>query len=756
MEYIKKDLYNPHKDSTYQAPIIDCREERLRTVIGREEVPYLYIHGYFDGTNVKFMYAFPKKESYQGRFFQHLSPFPGPDEEVAALNKTGEDDPMAFSLTHGACYVESNMGSAEVFGGMEDSTIIYKSSAAVAEYCRTVAQELYGEHCVIGVVFGGSGGGYKTMSCIENTTAWDAAVPYVIGSPMSLPNCLTVPAHGSRILRHSWQKVVDALEPGGSGDIYAGLNEEEREALHEIVQMGFPPRMCVSFASNDDGSLPVLMPGVKEMDPTYFSDYWEVPGYLGADPQGSGLRDRVCMHTKLVAAGLLSDEDRDCMTILSTDEAVQEDTSDLQNLTEQTVCVQTDGNEECSDSQNAALSSILSNDEDCGVSNNTDKDQNTNSIDDRNGTDSAWQKMMADAGDVYIEVEDVPEGDDLFLRGVDIIFESGAAKGKRLRLDHIEGKRLIPGVSYGSDDYREVLSLVQQGDEVFLDNSDYIAIQTYHRHQVPEDTSFHAWDQYRLADGRPAIPQRPYVIAYDFTCGGCGSVQNGEIQGKVIVMNSLMDSDFPWQADWYRNKVESIYGEQSPETFRVYYNDNCPHGDVAEMEDDGRLVSYLGMLQQALLDAADWAEGIREPYANTGYDLVENQVILKADVAERNGIQPMVKLYVNGSECATIKVGEEVTFTAKVQLPKGAGEFEYAEWSFGEESEDVQAAVTDDKQSIQIGEENGYGCAEVTTTHCFKKPGTYFPVVRVISNRHPGDAYTRLRNLCRARVIVAE
>ena len=73
---------------------------------------------------------------------------------------------------------------------------------------------------------------------------------------------------------------------------------------------------------------------------------------------------------------------------------------------------------------------------------------------------------------------------------------------------------------------------LKAGDEVLIDNSDYIAIQTYHRHQVPEDLSFHAWDQFRTDDGKPAYPQRDQVISYGFTAGGCGSVQDGNIQGE--------------------------------------------------------------------------------------------------------------------------------------------------------------------------------------------------------------------------------
>ena len=42
--------------------------------------------------------------------FQYLSPFPGPDEELASLSKSGADDTIGFALLNGAYFVESNMG----------------------------------------------------------------------------------------------------------------------------------------------------------------------------------------------------------------------------------------------------------------------------------------------------------------------------------------------------------------------------------------------------------------------------------------------------------------------------------------------------------------------------------------------------------------------------------------------------------------------------------------------------------------------
>ena len=130
-----------------------------------------------------------------------------------------------------------------MFPGDDPTLTGYRASAAAAQHSRVLAAEMYGEHRPYGYVYGGSGGGFKTISCIENTVdVWDGAVPFVLGSPMSLPNVFTVQAHAIRILWDRFPQIVDAVEPGGSGDMYAGLTVEEREALAEVTRMGFPPR----------------------------------------------------------------------------------------------------------------------------------------------------------------------------------------------------------------------------------------------------------------------------------------------------------------------------------------------------------------------------------------------------------------------------------------------------------------------------------------------------------------------------------
>ncbi|MBR3105921.1 MAG: hypothetical protein IKH30_01910, partial [Clostridia bacterium] len=216
---MKKTIYDPKQDPRFQHPVIDQDEWRERYLPGSETIPFRFMHGYFEGTDVKFAFCFPPADRYEGRFQQYLSPFPGPDEEVASLGHTGTEDRIGFALKCGAYYVETNMGSKQPFGGSGDATMTWKSSAAAAEYSREKAMEIYDtKQRPYGYVYGGSGGGYKTMACIENTSAWDGAAPFVIGSPVSLPNTITMHVQGQRVLRDAFPKILDALDAGGSGD----------------------------------------------------------------------------------------------------------------------------------------------------------------------------------------------------------------------------------------------------------------------------------------------------------------------------------------------------------------------------------------------------------------------------------------------------------------------------------------------------------------------------------------------------------
>ena len=693
-----KEIYHALQDPDYQKPFIDVDEIRTRTAPDGNETAYRYMHGGFEGTPVKFSFCFPKRDAFRGRFFQYLSPFPGPDEEVASQDKNGADDKILFALTNGAYFVETNMGSVTMFGPNGDDRMRWKSSAAAAELSRKKAMEIYGCERPVGIVYGGSGGGYKTMACIENTDAWDGAVPYVIGSPVSLPNTITMHAQGQRVLRNAFGKILDNLDAGGSGNAYEGLNETEVQMLRELTDMGFPPMAWYVEAGGliDDGSLPVLTPGVKMSDPAYFKEFWEVPGYMGADPESSASRDR--LQFKAVVKG-----------------------------------VHLPGQPESPEQESE--------------------------IEGRNGVDDAWKKMLTDGKDAWIELEKLPEGDDLYLRGVNLTFLTGAAQGKVLLLGGMErdqvtgGGYITIGMCYGMDNLEDVLSQIQPGDELMMDNSDYIAIQSYYRHQTPADLSFHAWDQFRNEDGTPALPQRASVMGYHFT--GTGTVQDGNIQGKVIVVQALMDeSTCPWCADWYRETVRKAQG--SEDNFRVYYNQRCMHGDITEIGNN-MVVNYVGVLHQAILDMDDWLQTGKEPLQSTRYERVGGQIVEEADPAKRRGMQAGISLTVNGAKCARVRAGGEFVLRAEITVPENAGEVTGIRYDFNDNWTYPGAkGIFPVEGSFTRTKKDGISGAVSEMVHSFEKPGTYFVSARCTSQRNgdPDELFTQILNLDRVRVIV--
>ena len=690
-------MYDPKLDPDYQDPYVDLDEIRTRTLPDGTEIPYRYLHGGFRKKSVKFSFCFPDKAQFQNRFFQYLSPFPGPDEEIGSQVKTGTNDRIAFALVNGAYFVESNMGSASMFGGSKEPQKVWKSSAAVAEYSRVKASEIYqtGDH-IYGFVYGGSGGGYKSMACIENTQVWDGAAPFVIGSPASLPNTITLHAQGQRTLRRVFRQIVDALDAGGSGDMYEGLTEDERNMLKEITEMGFPPQAWFLEAGGEinDGSLPVLTPGVKAADPQYFEDFWKVPGYLGADPSGNAVRDR------LIVRGIVKS-----VHVPGTEVKKAE-------------------------------------------------------IDGRNGVDDAWKKALTDGNGAYIELDELPEGENLYLKGVTITPQSGGAKGMQLLLGDLvrekEGKGgyLTIGMCYGMDDLPGVLGKIMPGDEVLLDYSDYIAIQSYYRHQVPADPNYHAWDQFRDGQGKPVLPQRQNFLGSVMT--GTGTVQDGNIQGKVIITQSLMDeSTCPWCGAWYRDTVRKKKG--SEKDFRIYYMQRCLHNDDSGM-DNNMIIDYQGALKQAILDLADWVQYKKEPLASTVYEQEGGHIFVTKRGSERNGMQAEIVLTANGEKCAHVKAGDEVTLQAYVEVPENAGEVTSVCYDF----KDVWTLPDPDAFPVNgvftRTLENGIHGAVSTITHVYEKPGTYFASVRVTTNRYGDEtaAFTQVKNLDRVRIIVEE
>jgi hypothetical protein len=633
-------------DPRFNKPYVDIDEQRSTPV------PHRYVHGGFTGTDARFSFYFPPREQFQGRFFQNT--------HQLLTSENGPPNTIGFAVASGAYYVQTNIGGAErattteqaVFGKLDPTVGGYRVNAEAAKYSRVKAAEIYGNrNRICGYLYGGSGGAFQTISSAEHTIGvWDGFVPYVMGSPNAIPGVMTVRIHALRVLRlrDKFPAIMDAIDPGGSGDPYAGLNAEEAAALKEATRLGFPLRGWWNHPTMNGGPLALVAGYVPYLDPAYTEDFWTKPGYLGADPASSVAAARI-QHKSTVVNVIAGNQTR-------------------------------------------------------------------------------------------LELSSVPTGD---LTGADLIVTSGAAAGKTVGLGTAAGKTV--GFGFGANP--AVVNSIQAGDEVRIDNSSYLALQTYHRHQLPTPDMY-GWNQFRNGKGEPIYPQRKVLIGPIGAMNGAGSVQNGRYQGKMIAIESLMDIDaLPWQADWYRAKVKEALGNRLDDEFRIYFIDHAQHTPPVGVPAQARTVSYQGALEQALRDVSAWVEKGVKPPASTNYKMVESQVEVPDSAAMRAGTQPVVHLSANGGVRAEVAVGIPVNFSATVDVPVGTGKVVAAEWDFeGVGNYPVKAQLTDTNAAR----------VTVNATYSFSRPGTYFPVLRASSQREgdPVTPYTRVQNIGRVRVVV--
>ncbi|MEZ0257179.1 MAG: hypothetical protein ACAI37_17985 [Chthoniobacter sp.] len=668
-------------DPTFNQPYVDVDEWRDKPLRHR------YVHGGFKGTEARFSFYFPPKEQYTRRFFQWVTPIPL--SENAAIESGAEDSfdgsHLAFSIEAGAYFVQTNQGGPAATGKpgepIDPAIAGYRVNAAAAQYSRVIAAEMYGPHRPYGYPFGGSGGGFRTIGGMENTTGvWDGAVPFVIGSPMAIPNVFTVRLHAMRILKSKFPGIVDALEPGGSGDMYAGLNDEERAALLEATRMGFPPRAWIAHDFMGMGAFSFLMDSVLKGDPTYVDDFWSKPGYLGTDPKASIQQAHVQHVTKLRKL------------------VVEEEAKALKLPTLPLIGGR--------------------------------------------GSVEAWRELVSRVP-VALQFDSLPSAS---LEGTVLLVKSGENAGHSFAIGEKVGDLVTLKLNSGD---AEALAKLKVGDDVQIDNSAFLALQTYHRHQVPPTRDFYVWDQFRGPDGEPLYPQRPMLAGPRFAESAAGSVQNGRFNGKMIVVEALMDWDaFPWQADWYRSKVREALGSRLDDHFRLWYFGDSAHGPLPPGPGRARFISYVGALHQALLDVSAWAEKGVAPPSTTQYQIVDGQVEVPATAKLRKGIQPVVKVMANGSSRAEVEVGTPVEFSAVIEVPPGTGKVVGAQWDF-EGAGDYPVTAQLDRGSSK-GQR-----VTVKVQHAFSKPGTYFPVLRASSQRDASQSpYTKVQALGRVRVVV--
>jgi hypothetical protein len=315
---------------------------------------------------------------------------------------------------------------------------------------------------------------------------------------------------------------------------------------------------------------------------------------------------------------------------------------------------------------------------------------------------------------------------------------TGAQAGQRRVCIATAGDALLVGLHIGE----KPLEKIAIGDELAIDNRDFLTFCYGHRHQIDR---FLPSTSALCALGKAIYPQRPVNQAT--TLVGLG--QTGCYSGKMIFVNNMFDtSELASNAADYMTLVKGQFGPDIDDRFRLWLNDNTTHIGPTSPVATTHLIPFMGSVQQAVRDMIAWIEHDVPPPASTGFRFTADTGMALLALAEnRLGVQPVVVATANGAIRADVAVGEPVEFEVAAEAPPGAGTIIAAEWEFAGTGlwPIKHAGIDGTAVRISLG-----------VKHRFSKPGTYFPAVRVTSHRE-GDiaaVHRRQINLARVRVVV--
>jgi hypothetical protein len=667
-----------HGSNAVGAPFIDIDEWR------DTPSPHRYVHGGFDNTHTRFSFYFPPAEQYRGRFIQYLEGGSGGNENLIFTMRSLYT--TAF-VDLGAYMVESNQGHFPNEGmGFADDWELFGASAESAIYAKVLADDMYGAAPRHGYVFGGSGGGSRSIYCLENRPdVYDGASPHVIWSS-PLGSSWSPIGYWWLHARDKLPDIIDAVEPGGSGDPYETLDTDQREALAVLYRFGYPrgaESQLWAFSPWTWGQVNTTL-----SDPDYYADFWNRPGYLGHDDP-----DRLA-HLLVQATGTVTE-------VLSAAQASADIAAVL-----------------------AATAGAGRPDRAAGIR-----------------TDAA-----------------ITDHDSIF--GANLTLTSGAAAGRSVVISTVTGDVL----STSGEHAPALFSGVEVGDEVTIDNRDFVAWCHMWRHTLSLDLitdpdgkvldGFEGLLAYAV-DGHPLFEQRDVpIVAQE----GGGTGHSGRFEGKMIHVNATHDAQvWPNGVVAYRAKVERQAGDRLDDHYRLWWVENAPHGApqflgpaLTPEKDPGvwrsRLVDYDGVTAQALRDLAAWVEDGTEPAPSTNFDLTpDGGITIDQEPATRAGAQPVASATANGSSRVEIAVGEVVQLVGVASQP-GGGTIVAAEWDVNGTGVFEPVEVSGSERSISVERPVSYD-----------SPGTYFACFRVGSHRDGLEGNKPYaRNNARVRVVVKD
>jgi hypothetical protein len=555
-------------DSHFGQPYIDLDEWR------EEPYPHRHIHGGFADCDTRFTFYFPREDEWQGRLILPMEGAHAGHEDFFGGSLGDAMGGLRLTARLGGYMVETNMGhigdDIDPKGG-EDPTIYgWRAAVEGSRFSKHVAEQVYGSAPHHSYVWGGSGGGRRSPLVLENAPdVFDGALPFMGGGDVR-PFPATQRIKGAqvmsfacmfnvqRLLRQgdTMTKIIDAMQPGGGGNPFEGLDSHAREELTSLYRQGFPRgnEFMIATPMGQIWLWSSIADLLVEQDPAYFEDFWTKPGYVGHDLP-TAVDDDVINVTTTVSRVLTV---RD----LLTDPAFESPEYMLMKT----------------------MASIMAGEA---------------------GMDMPYA----------IEVKGLPDG---YRLGAGLQLKSGDAAGRQLYAIGTTGD-LFACDGHGEANI-ERFNGVKAGDEIHVDNRKFLAFCYFHRHHIMEDAQFDSLrlDGIPIYEQHPVPLMSPlmgvsYTGHYEGKLLWIHHTHDSSLwpsQGVIYEAAVLQTQGAEKAAEKFR-----LQWSQNAEHIPPAYLPNSATRATATW-----LIDYFPIIEQGLADLIKWVEeGIAPPSTSYQY-----------------------------------------------------------------------------------------------------------------------------------------
>ena len=636
-------------DSFFGRPYIDLDEWR------EAPFPHRHVHGGFADCDTRFTFSFPAEEEWQGRMYMPLEGAHAGHEDVFGGPMGELIGGLAMMVRLGGYMAESNMGhigdDVDPKGGDDPTIYGWRAAAEAGRFSKHVAKQVYGVEPHHSYVWGGSGGGRRSPLVLENAPdVFDGALPFMGGGDVR-PFPATERIKGAQVMSFACMfnvqrllrdpakslRLIDAMQPGGSGDPFEGLTSHEREELASLYKQGFPigDEFMIFTPMGQIWLWTSIADLLVDQDPDYFEAFWTRPGYIGHDHPEVVAGDVIDVTTTVDRVVTARD--------LITDPAFSGDEYLLMRV----------------------MAGIMAGDE-----------------------------ATLDAP-YAIQIKGLPGG---YRLGTGLKMVSGQAKGRQLYCIGTAGD-LFAGDGHGEANLERFRG-VQAGDEVHVDNRKFLAFCYFHRHHAMDDAQFDSLRVAgRPIYRQHPVPLMSPLMGVSYTGHYEGKLlwihhthdsslwpsQGIIYEGAVRQTQGEDGAAARFRLQWSEH-AEHVGPAVLPSSSLRASNT--------------WLIDYRPIIEQGLVDLARWVEEGEAP-PSTSYEYRDGQVALPPSAAERGGVQPVISVTADGGDRSEVRAGKPVSLEARVEVPDAGGRIVGLKWdfdgkgSFATEQEGIDGSQTE-------------------------------------------------------------